>query len=79
MFFSVTVSQFCPSLIFPGKVKAYLGGIGVHRINDRVLVLAANIIIYKNFVMKVINYSFNVEKFIKNVALIVQSLNKYFR
>jgi hypothetical protein len=28
--------------------------------------------------MKVINYLFNVEKFIKNEALFVQSLDKYF-
>ncbi len=27
--------------------------------------------------MKMINYSFNVEKFVKNEALFVQSLNKY--
>jgi hypothetical protein len=29
--------------------------------------------------MKTINYLFNVEKFVKNVALIVQSLNKYLQ
>ncbi len=28
--------------------------------------------------MKMINYSFNFEKFIKNEALFVQSLNEYF-
>jgi hypothetical protein len=29
--------------------------------------------------MKTINYLFNVEKFVKNVALFVQSLNKYLQ
>jgi hypothetical protein len=34
----------------------------------------------KNFLlMLTINYSFNVGKFVKNEALMVQSLNKYFR
>ncbi len=28
--------------------------------------------------MKIINYLFNVEKFVKNEALFVQSLNEYF-
>jgi hypothetical protein len=29
--------------------------------------------------VKMINYSFNVEKFIKNESLFVQSLNKYLQ
>ncbi len=33
----------------------------------------------KKLAMKMINSSFNVEKFIKNEALLVQSLNKYFQ
>ncbi len=35
--------------------------------------------IYKKMVMKMISYSFNVKKLIKNEALFVQSLNEYFQ
>ncbi len=33
----------------------------------------------QNLFIKMINYTFNVEKFVKNEALLVQSLNKYLQ